>query len=256
MWLGWRGICCVTWFSPLCRALPQGLQLAQLSQLQVTLGFSGHRVSVLCFPGDVDWASALPFFSCASPALLACRGWLGYAPCVRVLQLRRCLLGLKVRSPCCPFLTLGWVCFWPTVSQAFVGCEGGLGCPSWFVILFLCLFALHLSGVGVAWSQFCDPSCDSWVLGSSDAWLLRPDALASGRTLSFCRCGFLPWAFVRTWVSRHRPCLGSYLLLVVFPFPCPGFRLATLAVGWSRHLLFSWASPWVLPSHFQCWLLA
>ena len=39
MWLGWRGICCVTWFSLMCRALPQGLQLAQLSQLQVPLGF-------------------------------------------------------------------------------------------------------------------------------------------------------------------------------------------------------------------------
>ena len=47
LWLGWRGICCVTWFSPMCRALPQGLQLAQLSQLQVTLGFSGHRVPIL-----------------------------------------------------------------------------------------------------------------------------------------------------------------------------------------------------------------
>ena len=33
-----------------------------------------------------------------------------------------------------------------------------------------------------------------------------------------------------------------------------GFRLATLAVGWSRHLLFSWALPWVLPSRFPCWL--
>ena len=33
--------------SPKCRDLPQGLQLAQLSQLQVPLGFSGHRVSVL-----------------------------------------------------------------------------------------------------------------------------------------------------------------------------------------------------------------
>ena len=22
LWLGWRGICCVTWFSPMCRALP------------------------------------------------------------------------------------------------------------------------------------------------------------------------------------------------------------------------------------------
>ena len=50
LWLGWRGNCCVTWFSPMCRALPQGLQLAQLSHLQVTLGFSGHRLSVLLLP--------------------------------------------------------------------------------------------------------------------------------------------------------------------------------------------------------------
>ena len=79
-----------------------------------------------CFPGDVGWASALPFFFC-----------------VRVLQLWWGLLGLTVRSPCCPSLTLGWVCFWPAVSQAFVGCEGGLGCPLWFVNLFLCV-VLHL----------------------------------------------------------------------------------------------------------------
>ena len=78
----------------------------------------------------------------------------------------------------------------------------------------------------MVWSQVYGPSCDSWVLDSSDARLRRPDALASGRTLSFCRRGFLPWAFVRTWVSRPRPCLGSYLLLVVLPFPCLGFRLA------------------------------
>ena len=156
MWLGWRGVCCVTWFSPMCRALPQGLQLAQL-----------------CFPGDVGWASTLPFFFC-----------------VRVLQLRWCLLGLTVRSPCCLSLTLGWVCFWPTVSQAFVGCEGGLSCPSWFVILFLCRLSFTFSGVGVAWSQVCGPSCNSWVLDSSDARLRRPDALSSGRTLSCCRLGF------------------------------------------------------------------
>ena len=96
-------------------------------------GFPVTGCLSFCFPGDVGWASALPFFFCASPAPLACWGRLGYAPCVRVLQLRWCLLGLTVRSPCCPSLTLGWVCFWPAVSQAFVGCEGSLGCPSWFV---------------------------------------------------------------------------------------------------------------------------
>ena len=119
----------------------------------------------------------------------------------------------------------------------------------------VCL-SFTFAGVWVVWSQVCGPSCDSWVLDSSDARLRRPDALASGRTLSFCRRGFLPWAFVRTWVSRPRTCLGSYLLLVVLPFPCPGFRLTTLAVWWSRHLLFSWTLPWVLPSRFQCWLMA
>ena len=50
------------------------------------------------------------------------------------------------------------------------------------------------------------------VLDSSDARLHRPDALASGRTLSFCCRGSPPWAFARTWISRPRPCLGSSLL--------------------------------------------
>ena len=102
------------------------------------------------------------------------------------------------------------------------------------------LLSFTFSGVRVAWSQLCDPSCGSGVLNSSGARLHRPDALASGRTLSFYRRGFLPWAFVRTWVSRQRSCLGSYLLLEVLPFPCPGFRLAALAVWWSRLLLLSW----------------
>ena len=31
-------------FSPMCRALPQGLQRALLSLMQVQLEFSGHRV--------------------------------------------------------------------------------------------------------------------------------------------------------------------------------------------------------------------
>ena len=96
--------CCVRCFP--CYRFPWGFQVTGC------LSF--------CFPGDVGWASALPFFFYASPAPLACRGGRGYAPCVRVLPLRWCLLGLKVWSPCCPSLTFGWVCFWPAVSQAFV----------------------------------------------------------------------------------------------------------------------------------------
>ena len=37
-------------FSPMYRALPQGLQCALLSLMQVQLEFSGHRVSVLLLP--------------------------------------------------------------------------------------------------------------------------------------------------------------------------------------------------------------
>ena len=51
-------------------------------------GFPVTGCLSFCFPGDVGWASAFPFFFYASPAPLACRGRRGYAPCVRVLQLR------------------------------------------------------------------------------------------------------------------------------------------------------------------------
>ena len=88
----------------LLRPLPQGLQRTLFSLLQVPLGFSGHRGLYFCFPGDVGWASALPFFFFwASPAPLACWGSWGFAPCVRVLQLRCGLLGLQVGFPCCLF---------------------------------------------------------------------------------------------------------------------------------------------------------
>ena len=82
------------------------------------------------------------------------------------------------------------------------------------------------------------PVC--WALLGSR--LRRSVALASGRTLSLCfsRLGFLPWAFVRTWVGRLRSCLGSCLLLGELSFPCPGFRLAVPAVWLSRLLEFYW----------------
>ena len=98
------------------------------------------------------------------------------------------------------------------VSAALRG-SSSFSCVCW---------SFTFSGVGVAFSQVCG---DSWVLDSCDTRLRRPGALASGRTLSFCRRGFLPWAFARTWVSRPSPCLGSSLLLGVLTFPCPGFSL-------------------------------
>ena len=83
------------------------------------------------------------------------------------------------------------------------------------------------------------PVC--WALVGSP--LRRSVALAYCRTLSFC-CfsrGFLPLAFVRTWVGGLRSCLGSCLLLGrELSFPCPGcFRLAVPTVWLSRLLEFS-----------------
>ena len=177
--VGLEGSCCATWFAPMCRTLPQGLQRALLSLLQVTLGFSGHLgpVLLLSWRCGLGFSPSLLFWT--SPAPLACWGSWGFAPCVRVLQLKCCLIGLQVRSPCCLSLTLEWVCFWPMVSQVFVGCEGGLCCPLWFVILFLCLLVLHLFW---GWGGLVTglwPLLRLLVLDSSDAWLHRLDALAS-----------------------------------------------------------------------------
>ena len=104
--------------------------------------------------------------------------------------------------------------------------------------------ALGLGWVGHRWvghrsvAPPAAPVC--WALLESR--LRRSDALASGRTLSFyfLAWGFLPWAFVRTWVGRLHSCLGSYLLLGALSFPCPGFCWAVPAVWLSRLLVFSW----------------
>ena len=154
-------------------------------------GFHVTGFLSFCFPGDMGWASALPFFFYASPASLACRGRRGYAPCVRVLLLRWCLLGLKVWSPCCPSLTLGWVYFWPAVSQAFVA-RHGLGFVDaysgrWMVqvpdvFLYLNLgssLSLPVLAAGLRWLRFilgCPPSVASLWRG-------------------------LPWFFIRYWLA-------------------------------------------------------
>ena len=174
----------------------------------------------------MGWASALPFFFWASPAPLACWGSWGFAPFVRVLQLRCCLLCLQVRSSCCPSLTLEWVCFWPTVSQVFVGCEDGLGCPSWFVILFLCKLVLHLFWGGGGLVTGLWPLLRLLVLDSSDTRLHRPDALASGRTLSFCRLGGPgTYSFLGLTLGSFLslPVLAADLRWLRFILGCPPF---------------------------------
>ena len=103
----------------------------------------------------------------------SCDSWVldsSFAPCVRVLQLQWCLLGLTVRSP------LGWVCFWPLVSLAFVGCEGGLGCPSWFVIFFLSVGPSPFLGLGWLGHRFVAPPATPgfWTLLTLGCAVLTP----------------------------------------------------------------------------------
>ena len=57
-----------------------------------------------------------------------------------------------------------------------MGCEGGLGCLRGSSSFSCVCLSFTFFGVGVAWSQVGGPSCDSWVLDSSDARLRRPDA--------------------------------------------------------------------------------
>ena len=61
----------------LLRTLPQGLRRALLSLLLVPWGFQVTGGLYFCFPGDVSWASALPFFFWASP----CWGSWCFATC-------------------------------------------------------------------------------------------------------------------------------------------------------------------------------
>ena len=144
--LGWRCLYCVTWFSTMCRALPLGPAACVSSPAVGSLGdFQVAGCLSFCFPSDAGWASALPFFFCAS-ASAGLRGLAGFctlcqgAPVGVVSALRS-----TVSSPCWLSLTLGWVSFWTAVSPVSVGCEVcGLDCPSWFVHLFMSLFVLHL----------------------------------------------------------------------------------------------------------------
>ena len=138
--MGWTGLAASSSSGPAaCAAFPAASSLRVFRSLGVCTSAS-----------LVMWVGLQPFPSFSGLLLLrllACWGSWGFAPCVRVLQLRCCLLGVQVRSLCCLSLTLEWVCFWPKVSQVFVGCEGGLG--------FLCFLpALR-------------PPSGSWCTGSS-----------------------------------------------------------------------------------------
>ena len=81
------------------------------------------------------------------------RGYVDFAPCVRVLPLRCCLLGLQVGFPCYLFFPVEWECLWlrclqslwavKAVSAALRGSSSS-SCVCW---------SFTFSGVGVVFGH-------------------------------------------------------------------------------------------------------
>ena len=143
----------------LLRPLPQGLQRTLFSLLLVPLGFSGLLLLRL-LAGVVGLCTL-----CQGAPVAVLSTW--FAGGVPLLPF--------------PYLRVGVLL--AKVSPEFVGCEGGLGCPSWFIILFLCLLVLHIF-LELGWFLVTRwwPLLRLLVLVSSDARLHLPDALASAST--------------------------------------------------------------------------
>ena len=141
------------------RPLSLGLQRALFSLLQVPLRFSGLLLLRL-LAGVVGLCT--PFQD--APVAVLSAWFAGGVPLLPLLYLRVGVLLAKV-------------------SPEFVGCEGGLGCPSWFVILLLCLLVLLLF-LGLGWFLVTGwwPLLRILVLDSSDARLHLPNALTSAST--------------------------------------------------------------------------
>ena len=136
-------------FLPCAVLFLRGLQFAQLPCSRFPWGFSALSVTgclSFCFPGDVGWASALPFFFLC----FSCSGWLagvrwvlhpvsGCSSWGCVVSLGDSVITLLAF----PYLRVGELldCGVYGVSE-LRSCS--LGCPSWFVLLFMSLFVLHL----------------------------------------------------------------------------------------------------------------
>ena len=112
--------------------------------------------------------------------------------------------------PLLPFLSLRVGVLLAEVSPEFVGCEDGLGCPSWFVILFLCLLILHhFLELGWFLVTVWWPLLRLLVLNSSDARLHLPGTLASASTPIYDSWMVQAFAFscALPWVRPSRfPC--------------------------------------------------
>ena len=158
-------------------------------------GFSAFSVTgclSFCCPDGVGWAATLPFF-----LLCFCSGWLAGVrwvlhpvsgcsswDCV-------CSLGDSVITLLAfPYLRVGGLL---ACGVYGVSCEVcSLGCPSWFVLLFMSVCPSPALGLGWFGHRSVAPPAAPvcWALLGSR--LRHSVALASGRTLSFC---FLAWVF-------------------------------------------------------------
>ena len=133
------------------------------------------------------------------------------------------------------------MCFWPKVSQVFVGCEGGLGCPSWFVILSCVCWSFTFSGVGVVLVTSWWPLLRLLVLDSSDARLHLHDALPSDSSPTLDGPGTCFFLGFTLGSSLSLPVLTAGLRWLRFILSCPP-SVASLR--------------WLLPWFFVGYLLA
>ena len=191
LWLGWRCLWCVAWFSTLCSALPPGPAVCAAYPAAGSLGDFLPFLS----PGACPSASLVaqvgqqpfPSFFCASPAPAGLQGFAGFctlcqgAP-VGVVS----ALWATVSSSCLLSLTLGWVSFWTAVSTVSVSCKVcRLGCLSWFVLLFMSVCPSPALGLGWFGNRSVAPPAAPGCWALLESRLRRSDAFVYGRTLSF-----------------------------------------------------------------------
>ena len=109
----------------------------------------------------VTWVGFQPFPSFLCFSCSAClQGWPGLCALCQGAPVTVMSAWFEVKSPCYPSLTLGWVCFWPAFSQAFV-----VQVPDVFLYLNLgSSLSLPVLPASLRWLRFllgCPPSVAS-----------------------------------------------------------------------------------------------
>ena len=115
-------------------------------------GFPVTGCLSFCFPGDVGWASALPFFFCfsCSDCLQGLAGLCTLCQGAPVAVVSAWVEGAVTLLPF-PYLNVDVLLAYGVSGVCGLRRQSRL--PSWFVILFLCLFVLHLfwGGLVTGW---------------------------------------------------------------------------------------------------------